>query len=86
MNKGTELLSTFRIQQQNGEDLVIGLFKIIDYSKQPNKTMTDYLATYQIVCKEYSIEYPDVINAKKEYFTCIQNLLFSKKEETKDEI
>ena len=45
--------------------------------------MTDYLATYQINVEEYSIEYFDIVTAKKEYLTCIQNLLFSK-EEMKD--
>lgn len=85
MNKGIEVLSTFKIQKQNGEDLVVTLFKIIDYEKQPNKTMTDYLATYQINVKEYSIEYFDIATAKKEYLTCIQSLLFPKKDKIKDE-
>lgn len=80
MNKGIEVLSTFTIQKQNGEYFTVNLFKIIDYEKQPNKTMTDYLATYQINVEEYSIEYFDIVTAKKEYLTCIQNLLFPKKE------
>jgi hypothetical protein len=85
MNKGFELLSTFRIQQQNGEDLVIGLFKVIDYTNQPNKTMTNYVTTYQISIKDFTIEYSDITKAKQEYLICIQNLLFPKKEEMKDD-